>query len=311
MRPLIHRTADPDLAISAARAVLRQRGGASVPVDVAAIVNEFGIDLQGTNKLGNSASGCLMRVGTTFGILFDASVPSVGFQRFTIGHELGHFRMTHHHQALFPAGALHQSDPGFVSNRWHELEADHFAAELLMPRDPFVAAIDRHTPGLDAVREIAEEFETSLTSTAIRFAKLSSEPVAAVVSQDRAVRYCWVSEALGNVPGIGRIPLRPGDSLPSSATLSLNSNPQNVRRAHRVAVNCRSDAWFSGVSATFALREEAIGLGSYGRVLTILTADDVPDPDDYDSVPHCNSRSEDPWDEGWGTAQGGARRSWR
>lgn len=52
-------------------------------------------------------------------------------------------------------------------------------------------------------------------------------------------------------------------------------------------------------STTFALREEAIGLGSYGRVLTILTADDVPDPDDYDSVPHRSSRTEDPWSEGW------------
>jgi len=308
---VIRRTADPDVAVSSARAVLHRRGGASVPVDVVAIVNDFGIDLQGSTKLGRSASGCLVRVGTTFGILFNTSVASLGYRRFTIGHELGHHQMTHHRRALFATGQRHLSQSGFVSSRWHELEADHFAAELLMPRDPFVAALDRHAPGLDAVREIAEEFETSLTSTAIRFAKLRSEPVAAVVSQDRAVRYCWVSEALGNVPGIGRIPMGPDDPVPSSATLSLNSNPQKVRRAHRVAVNCRSDTWFPRASATFALREEAIGLGSYGRVLTILTADDVPDPDDYDSVPHCSSRSEDPWAEGWGATQRSARRSWR
>ncbi len=119
-----------------------------------------------------------------------------------------------------------------------------------MPRDPFITALDRRTPGLDDVREIADEFEISLTSTAIRFAKLSSEPVAAVVSQNRAVRYCWVSKALGNVPGIGRIPMRPGDPVPSSATLWLNSNPQKVQRAHRVAVNCRSDSGFPRDSTT-------------------------------------------------------------
>ena len=305
------RTADPDLAVSAARAVLRRRGEASVPVDVVAIVDEFGIHLQESPALGSSASGCLMRVGTTFGILFNTSVASIGHRRFTIGHELGHFRMTHHHQALFAAGELHQSDSGFVSNRWHELEADHFSAELLMPREPFIAAIDRHAPGLDAVMEIAEEFETSLTSTAIQFTKLSSEPVAAVVSQDGEVRYCWVSEALGNVPGIGPIPMQPGDSLPGSATASLNSKPQEVRRAHRVAANCRSSEWFPEVGTTFALREEAVGLGSYGRVLTILAADDVPDPDDYDSTPLRNSRTEDSWSEGGGSAQGPARRKRR
>ena len=252
-----------------------------------------------------------MRVGTTFGILFNISVPSVGYQRFTIGHELGHHQMTHHHQALFATGEMHVSQSDFVSNRWHELEADHFAAELLMPRDLFIAALERHTPGLDAVREIAEEFETSLTSTAIRFANLSAEPVAAVASQDGAVRYCWVSEALGNVPGIGPIPMRPDDPLPSSETLLLNSNPPKVHRAHRVAVNCRSNAWFPKAYTTFALREEAIGLGSYGRVLTILTADDVPDPDDYDSIPIRDSRTEDPWSEGWGAEQRTARRKWR
>ena len=307
MNPTTHRVADPERAVSAARAVLRQRGATSVPVDIVEIVADFGIKLEGNDKIGSSFSGCLMPVGTTFGILFNTSVTSIGFQRFTIGHELGHFRMRHHHLPLLAGGRLHKSDPGFVSNRWHELEADHFAAELLMPRDAFVTALDRHTPGLDAVRDIAEEFETSLTSTAIRFAKLSSEPVAAVVSQGGTVRYCWVSEALGRVPGIGPIPMRPDDPLPNSATLSLSSNPERVRRACRIAVNCRSSAWFPGATTTFALREEAIGLGRYGRTLTILTADDVPDPDDYDSMPLRGSRTEDPFDGGWGSAQRATR----
>ena len=282
-----------------------------MPVDVHAIVDEFGIHLQESRAIGSSPSGCLMRVGTTFGILFNTSVRSIGFQRFTIGHELGHFCMTHHQEALFASSAFHPSESGFVSNRWHELEADHFSAELLMPREPFSAALDRNTPGLDALKEIADEFETSLTSTAIRFAKLSSEPVAAVVSQDGAVRYCWVSETLGNVPGIGRFPMRLGDSLPHSPTLSLNSNPEEVRSAHRVAANCRANVWFPEVDTTFAIREEAVGLGSYGRILTILTADDVPDPDDYDSIPIRSSRTEDPWSEGWGAEQRTTRGRWR
>ena len=274
-----------------------------MPVDVDAIVCDIGIELRASTNLGSAASGCLMRVGTTFGILFDASVPSLGFRRFTIAHELGHYRMKHHHQALFAAGEVHKSNPDFASNRWHELEADYFAAELLMPREQFIAALDHHTPGLDAVREIAQEFETSLTSTAIRFARLSSEPVAIVVSADGAVRYCWVSEALGSVPGIGPIPMRPDDPLPNSPTLSLSSDAERVRRMCRVAVNSRSSAWFPQAIEVFALREEAVGLGQYGRTLTILTADDVPDPDDYEAIPIRSSRTGDQWSEGWGSAQ--------
>lgn len=311
MSPATRKFADTNLAVSAARAVHRRRGGASVPVDVEAIVYDFGIELRGSTKLGGSASGCLMRAGTTFGILFNAAVPSAGYQRFTVGHELGHQQMPHHHQALFTAGDMHVSQSDFVSNRWHELEADHFAAELLMPHDLFVAALDRHTPGLVAVREIAEEFETSLTSTAIRFAKLSPEPVAAVVSQDGTVRYCWLSESLANVPGIGHFLMQPDDPLPSSATQELCSDSDRVRRGDRVAVNCRSMTWFPTACEAFSIREESAGLGSYGRVLTILTAHDVPDPDDFGSIPSRDRRIDDPWIEGWGATQTTPRRRWR
>ena len=244
-----------------------------------------------------------MRDGATFGILFNEAVRSAGFRRFTIGHELGHYCMPHHHGPLFADGPWHISASGFVSNRWHELEADHFSAALLMPEQQFAASLGHKTPRLATVERIARKFQTSLTSTAIRVAKLSPAPVATLVSQGGRVMYCWVSEALSDVPGVGRMPIGPGDPLPKSATLALSSNPERVGSADRTTDDCPSTRWFPEVCEAFSLREEVVGLGPYGRALTILSADEVPDPDDYDPTPKRNLHRDDPWSAGWGDAQ--------
>ena len=40
--------------------------------------------------------------------------------------------------------------------------------------------------------------------------------------------------------------------------------------------------WFEGAPPTVEVIEEAIGLGSYGRVLTVLIIPDLPDADESD-----------------------------
>ena len=241
--------------------------------------------------------------GDTFGILFNTAVPIAGFRRFTIAHELGHYCMPHHHGPLFSDGPLHVSASGFVSNRWHELEADHFAAALLMPEQQVASALRHEEPRFATVERFAQRFQTSLTSTAIRIAKLSPEPVAILVSEGGRAIYCWVSDSLSDVPGVGRMPIGRGDPLPESATLAISSNPERVGSADRAVDNCPATKWFPEASQAFTLREEVVGLGSYGRVLTVLSAEEIPDPDDYDPTPDQNLHRDDLLSAGWGDAQ--------
>jgi hypothetical protein len=64
--------------------------------------------------------------------------------------------------------------------------------------------------------------------------------------------------------------LRVSAALPrTSATFAFNQDPARVRRADRVEDESDLQLWFGG-PRSIELREDVIGLGSYGRTLTVL-----------------------------------------
>jgi Zn-dependent peptidase ImmA (M78 family) len=132
-------------------------------------------------------SGMLLRHGDSFGILYATHIASEGFQRFSVAHELGHYLLDGHIDHLVPGDGVHASHAGFVSADPYELEADHFAAGLLMPSNLFNRAMGKRAPGLTAVEFLAQACRTSLTATAIRYAELSPNAVAVIVSTGRAL----------------------------------------------------------------------------------------------------------------------------
>jgi len=265
------------LAEAAARRLLQRIGWAGPPTNPLAIASELGIIVEGSANLNGSFSGCLMLEGDTFGILYSTSIPSPGFQRFTVGHELGHHQIRRHRETLFATGRRHFSASNFTSNVWHEIEADHFSAELLMPEGSFRSELGKLPVGAGAIKALADLFVTSWTSTAIRYATLSPDPVAIVVSQDDRVCYCFRSGALRQVPGTE---IRPGDNVPpGTLTRDFNADRSNVSRRAEGAGKTPLNVWCPGAREGPLMTEHVIGLGSYGRTLTVLHTSFVPGDD--------------------------------
>ena len=79
-------------------------------------------------------SGILLRTGDSCGIAYATHIDNPGFQRFSIAHELGHYFLPGHLDAVLGDRDVHESHAEFASADRYELEADHFAASLLMPR---------------------------------------------------------------------------------------------------------------------------------------------------------------------------------
>ncbi|HEV7746137.1 MAG TPA: ImmA/IrrE family metallo-endopeptidase [Pyrinomonadaceae bacterium] len=254
-------------------------GISSLPVDPFAIANRKEITHQEKLSLEPGISGCLMKVGDVFGILYSARYANEGFKRFNVAHELGHYFLPGHIEALFGAGQLfHQSVSGFTSNDKYEREADSFAASLLMPKPLFASACRTSGQGLAAIESLADLCVTSLTATAIRFAKLCEEPVAVVCSTDDRVEFAFMSKPFQDQRGLTWI--RKGSRLPSgSETANFNKDDGNIRNGKRVASTATVETWFDGGGDT-KLNEEVVGLGDYGKTLTVLWADSLPEPDD-------------------------------
>jgi hypothetical protein len=150
------------------------------------------------------------------GILVNASSPARR-QKFSIGHELGHF-LNPWHRSL-------DADGGFacrVEDIWgtwrspsrelqrhlaQEREANRFAIELLAPRKcfrPFLAGI----PDLSVVLRLADQLDLSKEACARRYVELHEQPTALVYSQNCLVRYV---ERTDEFPFVN---CRPKDRLP-------------------------------------------------------------------------------------------------
>lgn len=269
---------DPEDAEAKAEHWLKQNGIAALPVDPFAIAAELEIEVRPKGDTEPGVSGMLLRHGDTFGILYATHIRSIGFQRFSIGHELGHYLLEGHPDQLFPDGdGIHSSRAGFMSHVLHEREADHFACGLLMPDAPFKAALRRIGEGLEAIEALAEKCVTSVTATAIRYARKTSVPAAVIVSTDGRVDFAFLSGEMREFPGL--VVPRKGEMVPpDTLTTAFVRSPDNILRARREGGEVDLRSWLGG--RRLEAKEEVLGLGSYGRVLTVLTTDFLADDED-------------------------------
>jgi Zn-dependent peptidase ImmA (M78 family) len=159
-------------------------------IDPSAIAEGQDIEVHRMPDAYAGVSGMLIKRKDNFHIAYNTFIKSVGFHRFSIGHELGHYVLEGHIDELLPFGQdRHISEAGFVSENRFEREADHFAAGLLMPEFLFRPAMARAGEGLDAIETLRRQCATSLTATAIRYQELTDEAVAVIQSVGRNRRH--------------------------------------------------------------------------------------------------------------------------
>lgn len=256
--------------------------GVRLPVDVDKIAADADIVVEAKPDSAAGVSGMLLRSGDAFGILYATHIKNEGFQRFSIAHELGHYFLEGHVDLVFPDGdGIHESRAGFVSPEAHEQEADSFAVGLLMPKQLFDPAIAKLDDGLDAIMSMRERCNTSLTATAIRYTQRARTSMAVVVSTGPIIDYCFMSESLEEIGGLQW--LRKGEPLPQrSATQAFNSDQSKVASAARTEGSADLRDWFGGRRALDGF-EEVIGLGGYGKTLTVLTTEVTDEDEDEDA----------------------------
>ena len=188
--------------------------------------------------------------------------------------------MPGHVDAVIGENGIHESRAGFASNDRYEIEADRFAAGFLMPRHLFFPALQKSGEGLAAVESLAALCKTSLHATAIRYTQCAREPVAIVLSVGSRIDHCFMSDALKALDGIDWI--RKREAVPrNTPTFAFNKDGENVRRAVRIEDASNLQDWFGG-GRSIEVSEDVIGLGRYGKTLTVLYNIELPDADEED-----------------------------
>lgn len=260
-------------AESIAKEVFEEHKSESIPVNPIRIAESKGITVLPNESETSGALGFLMYAGGNFGIGYSTRIKNQGLIHFTIAHELGHYCLPDHPEKLFPDGkdGCHQSGEAFSSTQDYEVQADFFAAALLMPEDRFRKEINASSVGLPTLKRLAGDvFGTSLLSTARRYIEFSENRCAMVVSRGDQILYGFLSDPLKTIITNADDRYLKEKRLPKlSATALFNKDASNVTEAREREGSSSLCLWFEN-ARDLEMSEDVIGLGRYGKTLTLL-----------------------------------------
>lgn len=109
-------------------------------------------------------------------------------KRFSITHEIGHLELHSHKTKSFLCTNQDMNQWGNNAGDI-EMEANEFAAALLLPERFFSELCLRDAPTFKFITELATKFDVSLTATSLRYLRFCNEPCAIVYSQDGYIRW--------------------------------------------------------------------------------------------------------------------------
>jgi Zn-dependent peptidase ImmA (M78 family) len=248
--------------------LLREDFGITGKPDLDALCSRLGLRVR--QKEFDGFDGILLRSKTSQkGIIgVNAGIREASRKRFTVAHEVGHFVIPHHREI---ASACEVGSIESFSRRLAtpELEANEFAAELLLPGAEVVGRLDLNNPSLSRISVVASDFETSLSATTWRFLDLTDQACAMVLSREGRGAWYRTNDALPF--------LMPLKSLPSPVSIAgrLFGGETFPEGAGMQEVD--ADAWFypSQAARIGTLYEDSVYLPNYAAVFTLLWAADL------------------------------------
>jgi Zn-dependent peptidase ImmA (M78 family) len=171
---------DTRLAKARAEELLHAHGVAQPPVDVRVIAEKEGIRVL-FEELEPGISGFVVRNGSEVSIGINADHHS-NRQRFTLAHELGHYTLHFPEMEKYPTAVFVDADKPKVLFRAdtpatpnaHEIDANTFAASLLMPeefmRRDVLSPIQLHDESI--IKQLAQRYSVSAQALVIRLMEL-------------------------------------------------------------------------------------------------------------------------------------------
>lgn len=207
----------------------------------------------------DGAEAWLLRTGNTGVIRISTGIQEIGRRRFAIAHELGHWER---HCTISDMYLCTTSDIHAYRGSDAELEANAFAAELLMPRDLLGLYLKKNVC-IDTAKQISEDFQTTLTASALRMVEESPEDSYVVFSHKGHVTW-WRRKEHGSGFWIqAKQAISPEAKAWGCVSRPDDPDPMEVVPA---------EAWFPSDSEArdCEVWEQSVLLGEYDVVLTLL-----------------------------------------
>jgi len=271
---------NPDPVLLVSQAFLR-RFGVHCGLRLPEVVREIGLEI--VYREASSYEGALLRInGVPRGyIVINTRIQEESRTRFTIAHESGHFLLPDQQDLSSPCAK--ESIENWNEQLYRpELEANRFAAEVLMPREVLLPYL-KLEPAMTSVQSIASLCQTSMTASAFRLVNLTSIRAAMVWSEKGHVRWYKSSQHFGRW-------IRKGEL--SEATFAADCFQHRSVPIHFEPVRASSWLFSEGLREDALIWEHSVPLPRYGAVLSLLlirepieARDDTQDTDNLELDP--------------------------
>ena len=144
------------------------------------------------------------------------------------------------------------------------MDANDFAAELLMPEEWFVNYSRGKKFEKKILEELAKYFNVSLSAAALRYAEVGTHPVAVIMSKDGVVKWSRINKYF------------PFYFLRTGSEVTPSSNAYEFYQGEKISNEADlilADAWFwedRNYKKDYFLYEQNIPMYRYNAVLTLL-----------------------------------------
>jgi hypothetical protein len=260
--------------------ILKLEPGLKIPVPIEDIAAQLDIEEISEVTTDGFEGGLVTDAGRSRGFILVNRAALRGRRRFTIGHELGHFLMTHHKPP--PDGfrcsredmqRLPAADQNALVKM--EVEANTFSGLLIMP-PPLVRRFLEcwRTADVAHVLAVARHFDVSKEVAARSYAQYHDQPIAMIVVKD-----CKILRLYRN-PSFPMLGVRAGDPVPKFTLYG--------RAGHRLnepseVCEARADAWLqSDFGKRLPELSEQVYLQRDGYALIMLWAEIAEEEEDCD-----------------------------
>lgn len=151
--------------------------GRPFPVLVDKIIKAHGIGLQ-MSALEDSVSGMMITRENGSSVIAINELEHENRQRFSMAHELGHYILHRTERSIFVDSneqKFYRDAEASTGTKLQEIEANAFAAELLMPREKIDELLTEKLSYLDesVIEQLAEKCKVSQTAMIFRLQKLN------------------------------------------------------------------------------------------------------------------------------------------
>ncbi|MDB5686146.1 MAG: ImmA/IrrE family metallo-endopeptidase [Rhizorhabdus sp.] len=198
----------PDTLVAA---ILAHYPDLRAPVQIEPIAHDAGISECGDIDEKGIVCATLSDVEKTKGVLQSAAGLSAQRRRFANAHALGHYLLKAHRGDRRCTNRDLGEKRTDTPHRKEEMQANRFAAGLLMPKPWFVDFVaDLGKPTVAHMPMIAAEYDVSLEAAAGRYVELTQGMYALVFVKDGVVRYMRLSRSFPTTS------IRAGDPAPAA-----------------------------------------------------------------------------------------------